>query len=256
MGLKKYILSCVLIATVATAEQSVYSDSDFVDAESIAKKNATEIFLLKQKISQLKEKIEGLKSIINSQQSEIVSLKEKSNNNYAQILNELSQRVSKLENREPVVINATPTPKEKETPKLEQKSETKEQKIEKKAEVKKKIASKELFKQSVLNFTKKRLTKAKEGFETLIERGYKKASSNFYLGEIAYSKKKYKEAIKYYQNSATLNENASYMDKLLLHTAISLKKIGKTKQAKQFFMAIIDSYPDSASAKEAQKYLK
>jgi len=256
MNLKKYILSFALVTTFAMAEQSVYSDNDFVDAETIAKKNATEIFLLKQKISQLQEKIDGFKSIINAQQNEIIQLKQKSNNNYAKILNELSQRVAKLENREPVVVAKSniPTQTQNESKKQESKAEKSKKKEEPKIDTK--ISSKELFKRSVLNFTKKRLTKAQKGFKELIVRGYKTASSNFYLGEIAFSKKRYKDAIKFYQNSATLNENASYMDKLLLHTAISLKKIGKNKQAKQFFMAIIDSYPDSPSAKEAQKYLK
>jgi len=257
MNLKKYIvLSIVLITTSIYAEQSVYSDSDFVDAETIAKKNATEIFLLKQKISQLQEKIDGFKSIINAQQNEIMQLKQKSKNNYAEILNQLSQRIAKLESKESVAIAKSNILSQ--TQNESKKQESKEEKTKKKEESKidTKVSSNELFKKSVLNFTKKRLTKAQKGFKELIVRGYKKASSNFYLGEIAFSKKRYKDAIKYYQNSATLNENASYMDKLLLHTAISLKKIGKTKQAKQFFMAIVDSYPDSPSAKEAQKYLK
>jgi len=259
MYYKKVILSVILSITLLSAERSVYSDSDFVDAETIAKKNSRKIFILKQQISQLKEKIEGLRTMVNSQQNEIARLKKMSNNNYATILNQLSQRISKLENRKPVVIY-----KKEETKKFDVKEPNntteniskKEEKKEKVTKVEKKLSSKELYKQSVLNFTKRRLTKAKEGFKSLIDRGYKKASSNFYLGEIAYIRKQYKDAIRYYQKSATLNENATYMDKLLLHTAISLKKIGKTKQAYNFFDAIISSYPDSASAKEAKKFLK
>jgi TolA-binding protein len=252
--MKKFILSSILIFNIAVAEQSVYSDSDFVDAETIAKKNSTEIFLLKQKISQLKEKIEGLKSIINSQQNEIARLKQKSNNNYEQILNELSQRVAKLESMPKNNLIAT---KEQVDFEKNIKNATKEKKELKKEKLEtKKIANKDLYKQSVLNFTKKRLTKAREGFKTLLSKNYKKASCNFYLGEIAYAKKEYKDAISYYQASATINENASYMDKLLLHTAKSLYKIGKKKQAKNFFNAIVASYPDSSSAREAKRYLK
>ncbi|NPA28201.1 MAG: tetratricopeptide repeat protein, partial [Epsilonproteobacteria bacterium] len=87
-------------------------------------------------------------------------------------------------------------------------------------------------------------------------RGYKRAESYFYLGEIAYKRKKYKDAIKFFQNSAILNEEAIYMDKLLLHTAISLNKLGKKREAKSFFQAIIDSYPDTQSAKEAKRYIR
>jgi TolA-binding protein len=256
--MKKFVLSSILAITLAVAEQSVYSDSDFVDAETIAKKNSTEIFLLKQKISQLKEKIEGLKSIINSQQNEIAQLKQKSNNNYEQILNELSQRVAKLESmprREVIATNEQATSQSAASTKNENEDIEKNEPKKEKPKAKK-ISNKDLYKQSVLNFTKKRLTKAREGFKTLLSKNYKKASCNFYLGEIAYAKKEYKDAISYYQASATIDENASYMDKLLLHTAISLHKIGKKKQAKSFFNAIVASYPDSASAKEAQKYLK
>jgi len=57
----------ILISTILFAEQSVYSDTDFVDSSTIAKKNSREIFILKSKINQLKEQIEGLKSIINGQ---------------------------------------------------------------------------------------------------------------------------------------------------------------------------------------------
>jgi TolA-binding protein len=272
MGYKKIVLSVVLAITFLSAEKSVYSDSDFVDAETIARKNSREIFVLRQKISQLKEKIEGLRSMVNSQQNEISRLRKLSNNNYAQILNQLSQRVSKLESRKPVVIykkvetkkfdvdssainsnNSNNSNKVEDTPNKVEKETKKESVVVKKE---KKVSNKELYKQSVLNFTKRRLTKAENGFRMLLSQNYKKASSSFYLGEIAYYRKKYKDAIRYYQKSATLNENAAYMDKLLLHTAVSLKKIGKTKQAYNFFDAIISSYPDSASAKEAKKYLK
>jgi len=277
MNYKKIALSIVLSTAFLSAERSVYSDNDFVDAETIAKKNGREIFILKQRISQLKEKIEGLRSMVNSQQNEIARLKKLSNNNYAQILNQLSQRISKLESRKPTVIykkvevpvkepvasveKSSADKKEKlncttKSENVAKKEDKKVKKLEPVKKVEKKIPSKELYKQSVLNFTKRRLTKAREGFKTLFDRGYKKASSSFYLGEIAYYRKKYKDAIRYYQQSATLNENAAYMDKLLLHTAVSLKKIGKTKQAYNFFDAIISSYPDSASAKEAKKYLK
>jgi len=253
MILKKAILLFCIIG-FAFAEQSVYSDSDFVDAESLAKQNGREIFMLKQQISQLKEKIEGLKTIIQGQQNEISALKQQSNNNYAEIINQLSQRVAKLESNSAQAYSNNTISK----PKVEQKDkEPANIEQPKKPEPKEeKISNKDLYKQSVLNFTKKRLTKAKSGFESLLAKNYKKASSSFYLGEIAFNRKKYKDAISYYQKSATLNENASYMDKLLLHTAISLKKIGKTKQAKGFFNAIVTSYPDSSSAKEASKYLK
>ena len=247
----KYIIVLIALIGIINAEQSVYSDSDFVDPTDIAKKNSREIFKLKQKINQLKERIEGLKSIIDSQENQIAILKQKSNNsNLEKVINQLSERIAKLESRPPQVIKV----KEKVTPSniiTNSKEETspKEKKV-------KKLSNSELYKESVLNFTKNRLSEAKKGFKTLLNKGYKKAASSFYLGEIAFKQGRYKEAIDYYQKSATLNDSASYMDKLLLHTAIALKKKGKSKEAKIFFKAIIDGYPDSPSAKEAKKYIK
>jgi len=246
----KYIL--ILIATIGilSAEQSVYSDSDFVDSTTIAKKNSREIFILKQKINQLKEQIEGLKSLLNSQANELATLKQKADNsNLETILNQLSQRVAKLESRPAQIVKVQQETVPKEIA-------TKPAVNPTKLEQPKKLSNQELYKESVLNFTKNRLTKAENGFKALLTKGYKKASVNFYLGEISFKKSRFKDAIDYYQKSATLNDSAAYMDKLLLHTAIALKKKGKPKEAEIFFKAVIDGYPDKKSAKEAKKYLK
>ena len=253
--MRNVLLITIFAITLGFSEQSVYSDSDFIDTDVIAKKNSREIFILKQKLSQLKEVVEGLKSIINGQANEIERLRQKveATSHLEKVINELSQRVATLESR----------PLSKENKSVEAPSKDIEIppspiKEEKKKEPKKevKLSSKELYKEAVLNFTKSRLTKAQEQFKELLKRSYKKASVNFYLGEIAYKKKKYTDAISYYQQSAILNENASYMDKLLLHTAIALKKKGKNEDAKVFFKAVVEGYPDSRYAKEAKKYIK
>ena len=254
----RFILLALIVSAVSYAEQSVYTNSDFVDPESMAKKNSRDILILKQQIAQLKEKIEGLNTIIQGQNNEIAALRQKSNNNFENILNQLSQRVAALESRpQQIAVPAAPTTVAQSTTLSSQKSEEKATpEIKKRKESFNGVSSKELFKKSVLNFTKSRLTKAKAGFTELLKRGYKKASDNFYLGEIAFKRGQYKEAISRYQQSATLDENANYMDKLLLHTAKSLKSIGKAGEAKVFFRAVVDSYPNSSSAKEAKRYLK
>lgn len=249
MNIVKNIFLIVTLVTVVNAEQSVYSDTDFIDPEVVAKKNSREIFILKQKISQLKESIEGLKTIINGQNNQIEQLRLKANasDNLTKIINQLSQRVAALESRPKEVVKeaatAPITPVETQAPVSS-------------GTTAKKMTSKELYKKAVLNFTKSKLSSAQDIFKKLLKKGYKKASTNFYLGEIAYKRGRYKEAISYYQKSASLNENASYMDKLLLHTAISLKKKGKVSDAKVFLKAVIDGYPNTNSAKEAKKYLK
>ncbi len=250
----KIVYLVFLAVTAVFAEQSVYSDSDFIDPSEVAKKNSREIFILKQQISQLKETIEGLRTIINGQNSQIEQLNQKLNAsaNLEKVVNELSQRVATLESRPAPTAKSEPQEQEATT----QSKPTQNLQKEPKAKVNKKLSSKDLYKQAVLDFTKSKLTKAQSEFKELLRRSYKRAAVNFYLGEIAYKKGRYKEAISYYQNSATLNENASYMDKLLLHTAIALKKKGKNADAQVFFKAVIDGYPSSNSAKEAKKYIK
>ena len=263
MNRVKLTIVAFLLTSFVYAEQSVYSDEDFVDSATVAKKNGLEIFKLKQKISQLKERIEGLKSLVNGQADEIAALKQRNNDTLEKIVNQLSQRVEKLESRPAQIVKVkevttkiadvtSSTPKQDVAE--ENTSSTKVAAVKKPAP--KPVSNKELYKESVLNFTKNRLTKAKEGFKTLLKKDYKKASVSFYLGEISYKKARYKDAIDYYQKSATLNDNASYMSKLLLHTAVSLTKKGKSQDAKIFFKAVSDGYPDTKEAKEAKKYLK
>ncbi len=256
----RYILILIMLAGVANAEQSVYSDANFVDPDAIAKRNSREIFILKQKISQLKENIEGLKSIINGQQSEIDRLKSAENNGLTDAVNQLSKRVAALEARPPQIIKVKEEVKApvQSASVLNNKAE-KPLSNEPAKEDKKKdtgISSKELYKKAVLDFTNKRFSSAQSAFKKLLKRGYKKASCNFYLGEIAFNKERYKEAIGYYQASASLNENASYMDKLLLHTGIALQNKGKYSDAKVFLKAVIDTYPGTKSARLAKDRLK
>lgn len=258
----KFIILALMFTAVCSAEQSVYTNSDFIDSGTLAKKNDRDILILKQEISQLKEKVEGLNTIIQGQNSEIANLKQKSNNNLEDIVNQISQRVAVLENKiekqshniVPVANRSMPKKSTLESVPESTPEITTAPKVKKTPSLVN-IPSRKLFKKSVLNFTKKRYTKAQEGFKELLKRKYKKASTNFYLGEISYKRGRYKDAISYYQQSATIDENANYMDRLLLHTAIALKKKGKSSEAKTFFQAVVEQYPTSTSAKDAKRYL-
>ena len=76
------------------------------------------------------------------------------------------------------------------------------------------------------------------------------------MGEIAYYTKKYEDAIFYFKKSAGLYDQASYIDTLLLHTAVSLEKSGDKGQAKAFYENIIANYKGKKSAKIAKDRLK
>jgi TolA-binding protein len=114
----------------------------------------------------------------------------------------------------------------------------------------------QIYKEAKSKFAKKRYSEAAVYFEHLIKNHYKPAASNYYLGEIAYRKGRYKDAVAYYKQSASLYDKSSYMPTLLLHTAISLGRLGKKSEAKNFYKTLIDLYPDSKSASIARKNLK
>ncbi len=112
-----------------------------------------------------------------------------------------------------------------------------------------------IFAEAKSLFAKHRYDDAKLYFDHLIKNHYKPATSNYYLGEIAYREGRYKDAIAHYKKSASLYDKSAFMPTLLLHTGISLQRIGDKKQAKQFYESLIGLYPKGKAAKTAKKYL-
>ena len=113
-----------------------------------------------------------------------------------------------------------------------------------------------IFSEAKKLFRKREYADAKIYFAHLIKNHYKPATSNYYLGEIAYREGRYKDAIAYYKKSASLYDKSSFMPTLLLHTAISLERTGRKKEAKKFYKSLIQLYPQSKSAAVARKNLK
>ena len=105
-------------------------------------------------------------------------------------------------------------------------------------------------------FNKNYLTKSKPIFEKLVKNKYKPAQSNYYLGEIFFYKKKYKIAIHHFKTSMMLYDEASYIPKLLLHSAISFEKINDKDNAINFYGTLVDAYSETKEAIIAQKNLK
>lgn len=100
-------------------------------------------------------------------------------------------------------------------------------------------------------YTEKNYPKAKEAFKILVKNNYKKAYSNYMLGEVEYFSKNYKDAIPYYKTCVALYDQGSYMPRLLYHTGISFDKIKDTKNANKFYSALKKAYPESKEAKAA-----
>ena len=213
------------------------------------------------KIEQMKETIEGLRSVVESMsnkigrtgqklneisadsakadsedidalQSQIDELKKSSENNYFKIERAL-EKLTK-------VMGSAPKTSKKNRPKTEKKVT---------------MNNAQLIKSAVSDYRANRHTKAKKSFSILADKNYKPAETNYYLGEIAYYKKQYEEAIYHYKKSVGYYDKADYMPTLLLHTALSFQKQGDNANAQRFFDTVLSTYPESAQANLAVKHL-
>jgi TolA-binding protein len=104
-------------------------------------------------------------------------------------------------------------------------------------------------------FEQKKYPEAQGYFEMMVQKKYKSAEANFWLGETCFEQKKYKEAISYYKQSASENEKASTMPTLLLHTGMSMEKNGDIANAKAFYSATVSRFAGTGAALEAEKKL-
>lgn len=104
-------------------------------------------------------------------------------------------------------------------------------------------------------FSQKKYSEAQGYFEMMVQKKYKSAEANFWIGECHFEQKKYKEAVGYYKMSASENEKSSVMPTLLVHTAISMDKNGDQASAKAFYNAAISRYPGTGAADEAKEKL-
>ena len=262
-----------LAITISSAEPSVYGHS-YSSGSAQTKRNTNAIYALKQRIARQQEEIDGLKSLIESLSQQVnrlaASKKEPVRSTGAaesKTIRQLQERVARLEKRLGSSRPATKTRSAARSGSGVKKAPLAQSRSPQSATKKKSVASGgssylqkapsgKLFSRGVRLINQKKYSDAKLRFDILLTRRYKPASCNFYEGEIAYRTGHYDDAIKYYQKSAELNENAVYMDRLLLHTALSLEKSGEKEQARNFFQAIVDGYPGTASARIAKKHLK
>ena len=197
--------------------------------------------ILQQRVNTLNERVDGLTTLIEGLNMELEKLKSfkssNKNNDIKLRLNTLESKVNLLSKgklqaipENDITILAKPTPKPI-------------------------LKPSKLYTQGVQLFIKHKYNDARKKFEITDKKNYKRASSNYYLGEISFYTKKYNDAIFYFKKSVGIYDNAIYNDKLLLHTAIALEKINDTKQAKIFYEMIIETYPKKSSAIVAKENL-
>lgn len=113
----------------------------------------------------------------------------------------------------------------------------------------------DIFKEARSLTYAKKFNEAIARYKWFIEIDYKSAESNYMLGNIAYEQNRYKDAIYYYKESATIDDKAKYMPRLLLNSANSFRVLNDKNNANKFYNAAINLFPDSIEAKEAKKYI-
>lgn len=249
------IIWCLLASVGLYAEPSVYGNSSsFVSPNKVISENKKTISKLTRKVREQTEQIDGLKSIVEGLSTTVHELEEKmqttNSSNTGSENNTLLQDLGKMIDE----INANYVTKEE----LKSAIGANPVKMDssKTEEVKPVSTPAQAYSEGVRLFIKHRYDDAKKRFTLTDTKGYKAAPSNYYLGEIAYYTKKYEDAIFYYKKSAGLNDKASYIDTLLLHTAISLENRGEKEQAKVFYENIIANYAGKRTAEIAKEKLK
>jgi len=261
MNLKKVLCMVGLLSAVHMyAESSVYGFGVEEGTVSNGTTSLNTMASMRQKISEQDERIDGLTSLIEGLNITINELRSHaalstttSPNSNDALLQKLAgmiddinaQYVSKKELAKILKTSKSTKTLEKDVLNTKGNDATLERK-----------SNATLYSEGVRHFVKQRYSEAKKRFTITDTKAYKPAASNYYLGEIAYYTKQYKDAIFYYKKSAGLYDKASYMDTLLLHTAISLDETRKKDQAKVFYENIIENYPEKKTAKIAQDRLR
>jgi TolA-binding protein len=113
----------------------------------------------------------------------------------------------------------------------------------------------EIFEEGKKNIELGKYTEAIKFFSYLITKHYRPATDNFYIGESYYFSGNYEQAIRYYKESVAIYDKSKFMPTLLLHSAVSLQKIGDIEQAKSFYSVLIAGYGDSVEGQKAIELL-
>jgi TolA-binding protein len=253
----------VVATSILYAESSVYGfgmEEETMQAAQTARAPLTTMAAMRQRIAEQDERIDGLTTIIEGLSASLNELRSNGANNtsntaqgsdellqkLAGMIDEINANYVRKDEINKVLSKSTKTPISK---KVVESSKTQVNSLAGKSNA-------TLYSEGVRQFVKKRYSEAKKRFTITDTKGHKPAASNYYLGEIAYYTKQYEDAIFYFKKSAGLYDKASYIDTLLLHTAISLDKTGEKGQARIFYENIIENYSGKKTAQIAKDRVK
>lgn len=278
--IKKVLLLTSFASALIAAETSAFgagslsNDNPYglTESEKIIFDNKKQLRTHDQKISDLFEKIEGMRSVVESVSAKlgktgqrINELDQQSSGTDDEALEKVKSDISELkrvqsENYEKIdaVLKKLSTMIDKINSNYVTHDELATKSVKKKSDkskTKSTLTNAQKLKNAVGMYRKKYYTKSQPIFSELVDKKYKPATTNYYLGEISYYKKRYSDAIVYYKKSVGFYDKATYMPTLLLHTGISFKKLNDNENKAKFLGALISSYPKSSEAKIARKHL-
>jgi TolA-binding protein len=234
----------VLSSTALLAEPSVYgfnnsssgSTQDSRSSQNMIVQNKKTIASLKRQIAEQNERIDGLTSIIEGLSATLGELQGRgagtsmdSGNDNTALLKELGTMIDKINDNyvSKSELQKALNAKGKYTP-------------SRKDEIPQERGQKTISKESLEGRPASKLYS--EGVRLFVKKRYSEATKRFTITD--------------FKKSAGLYDQASYIDVLLLHTAISLEKSGDKAQARAFYENIIENYQGKKSARIAKEKLK
>lgn len=251
----------IQILMAATLASHLFSDETSV-FDGVSANSTQNVEALNSELQASKESIEGIRSVVEGLSASNQKLNIRLNDLESTLSNDLSSQIAELKKAQLIqdeklekltqAVSALAIA-------LQNKEAQKSKKVQEKP---KKLSSQNdenfasmqtsaVFEKAQKYFNDKKYENAKAAYEYLVQKNYRPAYSNFMLGEIAYAKKLYKDAIPYYRASVNLYDKGSYMPRLLYHTAISCDKIGDKQSANKFYSTLKVAYPDSNEAKNS-----
>lgn len=288
---KKFIFAALFGAVFLFSEEVSVFDAGNVNSENPYGLTENEQILLKnkQRLDQIQsslrtqeDNIDGLRSVIEGTNKQISNLEQrlsdveiratgKSNSNKVSTINK--QEITQMQDdiawiKEQIkIINSklgnSTTQQKKNDVDFKKKSDISDtdisdiQDIENQTQTAQNIkqnakkSSTEILKEADELYKNKKYTDAKELYSTLKTAKFQPAKVNFMLGEIAYFEQDYNTALSHYKTSLNLSDTSEFMPKLLYHSAISLDKIGDTKNANKFYSYLKSKFPNSKEANAA-----
>lgn len=206
-------------------------DSDIQNLQEQISNNTKNIQLLKDSLNDINESISQIQEILSSEIK-------KQNNNATESLN--TNRIINSDN------NAT----KPQSNTLESKEDSDDVQFDKDV-----TRRGDIFKEARTLTYAKKFDEAIARYKWFIEIDYKKAESNYMLGNISYEQNYYNDAIYYYKESAILDDKATYMPRLLLNSANSFRVLKDVENAKKFYNSLLSLFPNSNEAQEAKTQL-